>query len=136
MTSSYSDHLCLQHPRLTRLGLSGYRVVGMGVRRKFSREGGTTNTLKSRHVLGAPYKKSTIFGGPKEQKKKFTILRPFKLNYMVFIASAKDASKNLFRVLCRMAAYDLIFKFQDRVACAAPAGAYGSRTLINTNHRR
>ena len=79
----------------------------------FQRGGGgkTPYTLKSgtlSELSACRTKKSTIFGEPKEQKKMFAILWPFRLNYMVFIASAKDASKT-FRVLCRAAAYDVIF---------------------------
>ena len=43
----------------------------------FPEGGKITDTLKSRHVFGASYKKSTIFGAPKAQTKIFAFFRAF-----------------------------------------------------------
>ena len=61
----------------------------------FPEGGKITDALKSRHVFGAPYKKSTIF------------------------RRAEGASEN-FRVICRTAAYDVIFSNSRGGASAPP----------------
>ena len=47
----------------------------MGSRRNFSRGGKTSNTLKSWHVFGEPYKKSTIFRRAEAANENFCAFR-------------------------------------------------------------
>ena len=51
----------------------------------FPEGGKITDTLKRRHVFGAPYKKSTFFGAPKAQTKILRFSRRFRLKYRVSI---------------------------------------------------
>ena len=76
----------------------------MGARRNFSRGGKITDTLKSRQVFGAPYKKSTIFRRAEGANENLcVILRRFRLKYRV-------SSANAVEYFCRMAAYDVFFQ--------------------------
>ena len=87
----------------------------------------TTDTLKSWHVFGAPYKKSTFSARRRRKRKMLRFLRSFRLKYKVSITSAEGASEK-FRVFCRMAAHDVIFsKFQGGGKCppCPPASAHG-----------
>ena len=92
----------------------------MGARRNFSRGGQNHRHFKSWHDFGAPY-----------QKLRF--LRRFRLKYRVSIASAEGASQN-FRVICRTAAYDVIFfKFQGGGKCP-PCPPCGRPWVCWLNH--
>ena len=63
----------------------------MGARRNFSRGGKITDTLKSRQVFGAPYKKSTIFRRAEGANENLcVILRRFRLKYRVSSANAVE----------------------------------------------
>ena len=65
----------------------------------FPEGGKITDTLKSPHVFGAPYKKSTLFRRADGANENFCVFsQRFRLKYRVSSASAEGASEN-FRVL-------------------------------------
>ena len=97
------------------VAVSSARV--MGARRNFCRWGKTTNTKKCWQFFGAPKRKSIFFSVlPRLVQTNifaffFFLLRRFRLNLRVFIASDN------FRVFRRRAVYDVIFfKFQEASA--------------------
>ena len=95
----------------------------------FPEGGKITDTLKSRHVFGAPYRKLTVYQRAEGANEKFCVFsRRFRLKYRASGASAVGASEN-FRVFCRTAAYDVIFQIPGGGKCPPlppPAGAHGS----------
>ena len=101
-------------------------------------EGAKPPTLKKDDTFSARRTKSRLFsarctenqlffGAPQAQTTNVAFLRPFRLNYIVFITSAEGASE-IFRILCRTAAYDVIFfKFRGggkRPLLASTAGVH------------